>query len=313
MFGQGRRHRGGEDSRGGHSKLSGQESKNHLKQIHSCIQDADAAFQKSKYQFCTTNYEKALQLFDEIQVEQDELHVLLHCLMQSSRSKLMIGEGDGALKDAARAIALSSDNARCFNAHCEAMYLKAEAYFHTGDFETALMFYHRGIHLAPVDDAEFRHGVTKCADAIQKTIDSIHPDKLKEWHRDHVKEEIRQKRKMEKEARRIEASKMQNRLANVSVIKPDIVLQKNTCELGKTAASSLNSLSQSKNSLKKTRKPHNYLDELQEDKEFLQDLYADGVMQGGRMDDVHELVEAALGYLKTREDFWRQREFQIDV
>lgn len=54
---------------------------------------------------------------------------------------------------------------------------KAEALYHLGDFEHALMYYHRGLRIRP-EMQEFRLGVQKSQEAIENTIGSkslVHP------------------------------------------------------------------------------------------------------------------------------------------
>jgi hypothetical protein len=52
-----------------------------------------------------------------------------------------------------------------------AIFQKAEALYHLGDFEHSLMFYHRGLRLRP-ELAGFRLGVQKAQEAIENTIGS---------------------------------------------------------------------------------------------------------------------------------------------
>jgi hypothetical protein len=50
----------------------------------------------------------------------------------------------------------------------QGLFAKAEALFAGGDFEYALMFYHRGNHLRPSE--EFRLGIQKSEQAIRDSI-----------------------------------------------------------------------------------------------------------------------------------------------
>lgn len=49
--------------------------------------------------------------------------------------------------------------------------MKAEALYQKGDFESALVFYHRGNKLRP-ELQEFRLGIQKCEEAIDNSIGS---------------------------------------------------------------------------------------------------------------------------------------------
>lgn len=58
-----------------------------------------------------------------------------------------------------------------------AIYQKAEALYHLGDFEHSLVFYHRGLHVRP-ELEQFRLGVQKAREAIENAIGkfkSFHP------------------------------------------------------------------------------------------------------------------------------------------
>lgn len=50
-----------------------------------------------------------------------------------------------------------------------AIYQKAEALYHLGDFEHSLVFYHRGLHVRP-ELEQFRLGVQKAREAIENAI-----------------------------------------------------------------------------------------------------------------------------------------------
>jgi hypothetical protein len=53
----------------------------------------------------------------------------------------------------------------------QALCMKAEALYQKGDFEAALVFYHRGNKLRP-ELQEFRLGIQKCQEAINNSIGS---------------------------------------------------------------------------------------------------------------------------------------------
>ena len=55
----------------------------------------------------------------------------------------------------------------------QGLYQKAEALYSMGDFEYALMYYHRGYKLRPELD-EFRLGIQKAQEAIDNSIGSRH-------------------------------------------------------------------------------------------------------------------------------------------
>lgn len=53
-----------------------------------------------------------------------------------------------------------------------AIYQKAEALYHLGDFEHSLVFYHRGLHVRP-ELEQFRLGVQKAREAIENAIGKL--------------------------------------------------------------------------------------------------------------------------------------------
>lgn len=55
-----------------------------------------------------------------------------------------------------------------------AIYQKAEALYHLGDFEHSLVFYHRGLHVRP-ELEQFRLGVQKAREAIENAIGKCVP------------------------------------------------------------------------------------------------------------------------------------------
>lgn len=85
-----------------------------------------------------------------------------HCLVCRSRCYIQIGTPQLALDDA---------NASLKNTpgFFKGTYLKAEALYAQGDFELALLYYHRGNKLRP-ELSEFRIGIQKAREAIDNSI-----------------------------------------------------------------------------------------------------------------------------------------------
>ena len=55
----------------------------------------------------------------------------------------------------------------------QGLYQKAEALYQMGDFEQALVYYHRGYHLRP-ELQEFHFGIQKSKEAIDNCVGSMH-------------------------------------------------------------------------------------------------------------------------------------------
>jgi tetratricopeptide (TPR) repeat protein len=92
-----------------------------------------------------------------------------HCLVQRSRCYIQIGAAKEALEDANASLQNKED-------YYKGVYLKAEALYYQGNFENALLFFHRGNRLRP-ELNEFRVGILKCREAINNSIGD--PKRLK--------------------------------------------------------------------------------------------------------------------------------------
>ena len=90
----------------------------------------------------------------------------LRCLVARSKCYIYVGSPNLALKDADACIALDP---RSF----KGLFRKAEALYARGDFELALMYYHRGNRQRPELDC-FRIGIQKSREAIENSIGDAH-------------------------------------------------------------------------------------------------------------------------------------------
>ncbi|XP_076302952.1 outer dynein arm-docking complex subunit 4-like [Lasioglossum baleicum] len=88
-----------------------------------------------------------------------------NALIARSRCHLLLGEAQKALQDAENALQCRMKNTSMANA----MYCKAEALYHLGDFEMSLVYYYRGMRIRP-ECGQFRLGVQKAKDAIQNIL-----------------------------------------------------------------------------------------------------------------------------------------------
>jgi len=84
------------------------------------------------------------------------------CYVARSRCNLMLGQIRPALADAETALTIDKE-------YIKAVFAKAEALYALGDFEHALVYYHRGHRLRP-ELEEFRLGIQKGQDAILQVI-----------------------------------------------------------------------------------------------------------------------------------------------
>uniref|UniRef100_A0A8C9MWT5 Outer dynein arm-docking complex subunit 4 n=1 Tax=Serinus canaria TaxID=9135 RepID=A0A8C9MWT5_SERCA len=87
-----------------------------------------------------------------------------HCLITRSKCFLRLGDTENSLKDAEASLQID-------NTFYEGLYQKAETLYAMGDFEFALVFYHRGRRLRP-DLHKFQLGIHKAEEAIINCIGS---------------------------------------------------------------------------------------------------------------------------------------------
>jgi tetratricopeptide (TPR) repeat protein len=81
-----------------------------------------------------------------------------------SQCYLKLGDATAALRDAEASFVADTDSV-----NITGLYQYGEALFNLGQFEQALMAYHRG-YLKRKDKEEFRIGVNKAQDAINRAI-----------------------------------------------------------------------------------------------------------------------------------------------
>lgn len=108
------------------------------------------------------HYHKAMCLYNKaLSLEPNDNNALI----ARSKCHLLLGEPQKALEDAQNALQHKMKNANTANA----MYCKAEALYHLGDYEMSLVYYYRGMKIRP-EYGQFRLGVQKAKDAIQNIL-----------------------------------------------------------------------------------------------------------------------------------------------
>lgn len=88
-----------------------------------------------------------------------------NALIARSKCYLLLGQPQKALEDAEAALQEHSRDP----SNARAIYYKAEALYHLGDFELSLVYYYRGMRIRSEFDG-FRLGVQKAQEAIQNII-----------------------------------------------------------------------------------------------------------------------------------------------
>lgn len=88
-----------------------------------------------------------------------------NALIARSKCYLLLGNPRKALDDAEKVLQINPKDSN----NAKAIYCKAEALYHLGDFEMSLVYYYRGIRIRPEFD-QFRLGIQKAKNAIEKIL-----------------------------------------------------------------------------------------------------------------------------------------------
>lgn len=217
-------------------------------------------------------HDKAIESFTQaLEMKPDDEH----CLVTRSKCHLQLGNAEAALTDAEAALGLNPKLIKGF-------FQKAEALYQCGNFETALVFYHRGHRLRP-ELQEFRLGIQKSQEAINNSIGS--PDSVK---LSATKGDMSYFYKQEEQAKKQTKGTYSKPIAKKE--------EKKEREHPKGPAD-LKTIKQ-------------LLGELYGDKEYLEKLLKDQSLTGHKNDmsrDIKDKVCDGLDYLHARADFWRQQ------
>uniref|UniRef100_A0A2K6LJC3 Outer dynein arm-docking complex subunit 4 n=1 Tax=Rhinopithecus bieti TaxID=61621 RepID=A0A2K6LJC3_RHIBE len=195
-----------------------------------------------------------------------------NCLVARSKCFLKMGDLERSLEDAEAS--LQSDPT-----FCKGILQKAETLYTMGDFEFALVFYHRGYKLRP--DREFKVGIQKAQEAINNSVGS--PSSIKLENKGDLSF-------LSKQAESIKAQQKPQPMKHL--LHPTKGEPKR------------------KGSLKSEKTVRQLLGELYVDKEYLEKLLLDedlikGTMKGGLT--VEDLIMTGINYLDTHSNFWRQQ------
>uniref|UniRef100_A0A672RBD5 Outer dynein arm-docking complex subunit 4 n=1 Tax=Sinocyclocheilus grahami TaxID=75366 RepID=A0A672RBD5_SINGR len=228
------------------------------------VAEGDQLFQKGEYVKAIESFSTALS------VQPDDKN----CLVARSRCYLKLGDAESALKDAETSL---KDNKDFF----KGLYQKAEALYTMGDFEFALVYYHRGNKLRP-ELQEFRLGIQKAQEAIVNSVGS--PSSVK----------------LENKGDLSFFHKSNGVSCNTYVFACSKVRSKHKRESKKHG--------QKMGKNEKTAKE--LLGELYSDREYLEKLLQDEDLIKGKIrtgERVQDLIVGCISYLDTRTAFWQQQ------
>lgn len=220
---------------------------------------ADQMFQKGEYSKAIESYSTALIL------QPGERS----CLVARSKCYVKMAEAEKALEDAEASL----KNDKSFY---KGLYQKAEALYTMGDFEFALVFYHRGHKLRP-ELQEFRLGIQKVEQAINNSIGSPESVKLE------IKGDLSFFDKVDERKKPRPKSCSSSRKKNLS--------------------------EHSQKTPKSQRTAKKLLGEFYTDKEYLEKLLKDEDLIKGKTrtgERVQDIIVSSISYLDTRTEFWRQ-------
>ncbi|KFW69179.1 Tetratricopeptide repeat protein 25, partial [Pygoscelis adeliae] len=193
-----------------------------------------------------------------------------HCLVARSKCYLKLGDTENALKDAEASL----QNDKTFS---KGLYQKAETLYTMGDFEFALVFYHRGNRLRP-ELQKFTLGIEKSQEAIVNCIGS--PSSVK----------LENKEDLCFISRQAESKKANQKLQNKVTKDQKWTRKQQPVRNPKTERQLLGELYADKV----------YLEKLLKDEDLMESSTKQGIK-------VADLVLSGISYLDTRSEFWQQQ------
>ncbi|KFQ94550.1 Tetratricopeptide repeat protein 25, partial [Nipponia nippon] len=193
-----------------------------------------------------------------------------HCLVARSKCYLKLGDTENSLKDAEASL----QNDQTFS---EGLYQKAETLYTMGDFEFALVFYHRGYRLRP-ELQKFRLGIEKSEEAIVNCIGSPSSVKLE------IKEDLCFI------SRQAESKKANQKLQTKLTKDQKWTRKQEPARNPKTERQLLGELYADKA----------YLEKLLKDEDLMESSTKQGIK-------VADLVLSGISYLDARSEFWQQQ------
>jgi len=263
--------------------------------------EGDLMAQRAFYTAAIESYTRALLL------RQNDKNVLV----SRSRCHLLIGDAHASLQDAQLALSLDAT-------FFKALFQKAEALYAMGDFEAALMFYHRGNRLRP-ELEEFRIGIQKSREAIENSIGdpavriSIQPELKKTVLQLFSNTQHQHQQVGITESLNITHAIASNKVTTKSSVRdmpqtPNVIAAVNPSNPASVNAFlSHRGITPPPTSTLTPAMETKLLGDLYEDKAYLSQLLSDRDLLEHPNDQVLRLVADGLRYFDTRIDFWRQQ------
>ncbi|XP_052806626.1 outer dynein arm-docking complex subunit 4-like [Mya arenaria] len=223
--------------------------------------EADSLFKQGEYRKSIESYTLALELTPGEK----------NCLVARSKCYLQLGDMQSALNDAEASLQEDKD-------YHKGIFQKAQALYYQGDFEMALVFYHRGHKLRP-ELHEFRLGIQKGQEAIDNSVGS--PDTVK--------------------------LTTEGDLSYFEQMQDDKKIKRKTNTIGRTAVAQTSKTTKQRTPPGSEKTIKQLLGELYGDRQYLEKLLKETDPQSEMGKTISTLVTEGLSYLDTRSDFWRQQ------
>ncbi|KAJ3012935.1 UNVERIFIED_CONTAM: Tetratricopeptide repeat protein 25 [Siphonaria sp. JEL0065] len=234
--------------------------------------EADKLAASGQYAEAVDKYNRALVLHPN----------QLDCLVNRARCYMMQGDTTSSLEDVNTVLALSPEFIR-------AIYQKAVTLYARGDFEDALVLFHRGAKARP-ELVGFSMGIHKSIEAIKSAVVLLDTVTLKE--------------RLNKKRGGGDAGKSMAELQGAG---------KTVGGAAAAARKSMAVLESNKNRVAELdrgavalQQERNLIEELQDDKLFLLELLSDTRLCQSCNGEIEQLVNEGLDYIETRVEFWRQ-------
>ncbi|KAJ3121471.1 Tetratricopeptide repeat protein 25 [Nowakowskiella sp. JEL0407] len=246
--------------------------------------EGDLLTQRNSYHEAISQYTKALQIRPTDK----------HCLVSRSKCFIQIGSPELALQDANACLLTDPE-------YFKGIYQKAESLYAMGDFEIALMYYHRGTQLRP-ELTEFRIGIQKSREAIENSIGNAKD------HSIHVPLDL--KKNLAAAVNNSDTGSGGPNANNGNSTGKSGKVERVGNEASMSPGADLitrNLILAIKNNPLTSGMEYKLLAELYEDKVYLQQMLGDKDFINHPNTDVLELVEDGLRYLHARTEFWRQQ------
>lgn len=262
----------------------------------SLVTEGDLLTRRGDYTLAIKKYTEALE------IKPDSISTLI-C---RARCHTLQGDVSNAIADAEKVLVLQPDSPK-------AILCKADALFEGGNFEMAMVWYHRGERLRG-DIQEFTTGIARCHKVIEMAVETVDVNRIR---LQRAKDKMRERSSMDELAIRLSTNVLFDHSAVATrQPKPQTFPAKSSdgknTQLtksikGKKATTVYGQLTKDSPVRRSSTIEHNLLEEIYEDYTFIKELKTDLSLMNVCDGQVGDLVNDAVKYLDSRIDFWQAR------